>query len=374
MRVLYVCRSLAYWGGIERIMADKMNYLVTMYDYEVYMLTTDQGKHPIPFQLEKNVCFEDLGICFHQQYRHYGLKRLLILKKKVGVFKQRLLEHIMTIRPDVIVCTTANWLDINILVKIKGTIPLIVESHSIYQRTLVKKGLSNRLAYFMFRKGLSKAQVIVALTEDDAIKWRMIHPHVEVIPNLVHMNRSIAAPLENKRVIWVGRFDYQKQPMEIIKIWQQIFPKYSDWCLEIYGEGEQRQELEDTAMALDMNIHIHQPIERIFDAYRESSTLVSTSLFEPFGLVLPEAMSCGLPVVAFDCPYGPADIITDGVDGFLVRNRNIEEFADRVCLLISDASMRRKMGQMGIQSSKKYSVEEIMPMWKTLFERIYKKR
>ena len=101
--------------------------------------------------------------------------------------------------------------------------------------------------------------------------------------------------------------------------------------------------------------------------------LLLTSLFEPFGLVLPEAMSCGLPVVSFDCPYGPADIITDGVDGFLIKNRDVQAFADRVCQLIEDKELRVRMGQAAIKSSQRYRADVIMPKWKELFERLCQK-
>ena len=120
--------------------------------------------------------------------------------------------------------------------------------------------------------------------------------------------------------------------------------------------------------SLNTNIHVYEPIADVMDRYRDHSILLLTSLYEPFGLVLPEAMSCGLPVVAFDCPYGPTDIITDGVDGFLINNRDIDTFADKVCLLIEDEELRRRMGQNGIVSSQRYRADLIMPMWKKLFE------
>ena len=101
--------------------------------------------------------------------------------------------------------------------------------------------------------------------------------------------------------------------------------------------------------------------------------LLLTSLYEPFGLVLPEAMSCGLPVVAFDCPYGPSDIITDGVDGFLIRHRSIEDFADKVCLLIENPELRVKMGKAGIVSSMRYDASKIMPLWKSFFGQFVEK-
>ena len=104
--------------------------------------------------------------------------------------------------------------------------------------------------------------------------------------------------------------------------------------------------------------------------YKESSILLFTSLYEPFGLVLPEAMSCGLPVVAFDCPYGPADIVNDGVDGFLIANRSIEEYVEKVCFLIENEKLRIDMGKAGISSSQRFNECIIMPQWKKLFEEL----
>ena len=95
-----------------------------------------------------------------------------------------------------------------------------------------------------------------------------------------------------------------------------------------------------------------------------------TSLFEPFGLVLAEAMSCGLPVVAYDCPYGPADIISDGVDGMLISNRNVNEYVEKVCQLIENEELRREMGHAGIHSSQRYSASSVMPLWVQLFKDI----
>ena len=78
MRILYVFHSLAHWGGTERILVDKMNYLVSAQGDEVFMLTTDQGTHHLPYRLAKGVQFEDMGICFHQRYHYRGMKRLFV--------------------------------------------------------------------------------------------------------------------------------------------------------------------------------------------------------------------------------------------------------------------------------------------------------
>ena len=368
MRILYIFRSLIVWGGIERVLVDKMNCLTSVYGYEIHMLTTDQGNHPIPYPCGTGVHLVDLGIRFHRQYRYSGLRRLWDRWQRTRLFEKRLSEQINQICPDVIVCTTAD--PVYSITKVKGKIPLIVESHSTCSRTLDRKGLRKRLVANLLLKGLKLSACVVTLTDGDAVEWRKVHSHVYVIPNLVHLNQGEVASLENKSVIWVGRFVCQKCPLDIVRIWQKVFVRHPDWHLNIYGEGELQQELEDAVMALDMNIHIHQPTEHIFDAYRNNAILVSTSLFEPFGLVIPEAMSCGLPVVAYDCPYGPADIISDGVDGLLISNRNVNEFVEKVCQLIENEKLRREMGHAGIHSSQRYSASSVMPLWIQLFRDI----
>lgn len=368
MKILYIYNSLAVWGGIERILVDKMNHLVNMYDYDIRMLTTGQGSHPVPYKLSERVHLEDLDINFHHQYRYKGLRRLWDAHRRTIKFEERLSERLKQIRPDLIICTTSE--PVYTIEKISGKIPLIVECHSICSRTMKKKGLRQHYIAYHIEKALRRANCLVTLTEGDANEWKSICNHIRVIPNVVHLNEGEISTLDNKRVIFVGRFDYQKRQMEIIKIWQSVYPKHPDWRLDIYGDGEQRQEIEQAAKMLNMNIFVHKPTRNIFDCYRESSLLVLTSLFEPFGLVLPEAMSCGLPVIAYDSPYGPASIITNGSDGFLVANNDRETFADRMNLLMADHALRVQMGTKAAESSRRFSADRIMPIWNQLFEEV----
>ena len=369
MRVLYIYRSLAVWGGIERVLVDKMNYLASVFGYEVYMLTTCQGDHPVPYHLDSAVHLDDLGIQFHRQYQYRGLRKILDGYERTRLFEKRLSERLLVISPDVIVCTTAD--PVYSIAKVKGKIPLIVESHSICFRTFGEKGLRQRYVAHLLKRGLKKAYCVVALTEGDAVEWRTIHPNVKVIPDIVHLNEEAVSTLQNKKVIWVGRFDYQKRPMEIVKIWQLVYPFFPEWHLDIYGEGEQSKDLIETVQSLNSNIHIHPPTSNIFDAYRESSIMVSTSLFEPFGLVIPEAMSCGLPIIAYDCPYGPSFMINDGITGYLVDNFNSSQFANKLEELMKDELMRMKMGQTAKKSSLIHKPHEIMQKWQKLFEEVH---
>ena len=370
MTVLYVFRSLAVWGGIERIMVDKMNHLVKMYGYEVFMLTSDQGDHPVPYHLDEKVHLKDLGIRFHQKYQYGMLKRFWVARHLRRLYEHRLAEHIKQIQPDIIVCTTAD--DIELLVKLKGSTPLVVESHSICLRT-IEQGhfwLSRKWYRYHYLKTLSHVDTVVALTEGDAAEWQKVCHHVTAIPNIVHQNGSAYSSLENKHAIFVGRFDYQKRPLLLVHIWEKIHQLYPDWQLDIYGEGELQQQLERAVALANANIVVHPPTSDIFACYRESSLLLSTSLFEPFGLVIPEAMSCGLPVVAFDCPYGPKDIISDGVNGFLINNDDVEAFVEKLSRLMGDSSLRKKIGAQAVEVAERYKPTYIMPQWKSLFEKL----
>lgn len=366
MRILYIFRSLAVYGGIERILVDKMNFIAKQYGMEVYLFTSDQGPRPVPYILSESVRHEDLGICFYHQYRFHGLRRLMVARKMNRKYRHLLADRFSRIQPDLIICTTTD--KIGTIVKLKGNIPLIVESHSICTKTLNhgRNWLHRKFYRICFLRCLSNVDTLVALTEGDAKEWRKYHPHVMVIPNFVHPHDPGITDYNSKKALFVGRFDYQKRVQDAISIWKKVREHHPDWTLEIYGEGDLHKEIYSLALSAG-GIVVHPPISQIFQAYQGCSFLISTSLFEPFGLVIPEAMSCGLPVVAFDCPYGPADIITDGEDGYVIRCRDVKLFVERVCQLIENYDLRQKMGQAAILSSHRYQAEYVMSLWQSLF-------
>ena len=374
MKILYIVDAMANWGGTERILIDKMNYFADIYGYDVYIVTCEQGVHPIPFPLSNKVHFQDLDIRFYRQYRYKLLKRLFIRYKLKRLYRKRLKSYLSQIKPDIIICVSIFLL--GSVLRVKGNTPLIIESHFIcksYQYEFHK--LKDILREKHFIHQVSKVQHVVALTNGDANDWKEFNPHVSVIPNIVHLNEEgVYSDCKSKSVIFAGRFAKQKDIGALIDIWTIVNQKHPDWKLHIYGGyGDQYDQLHTILENPSLNVFVHEPTVEIFKEYINSSILLLTSLYEPFGLVMPEAMSCGLPVVAFDCPYGPADIITDSVDGFLIHDRNIDEFADKVCLLMGDEQLRKKMGNAGIKSSQRYKGSIIMPKWDSFFNMMIKK-
>jgi glycosyltransferase involved in cell wall biosynthesis len=370
MRIVYVTDAFAVWGGMERVLADKMNALTGQYGWAVTLLTVNQGAHPLIYELNPEVYHVDMGVMIHQQYLYQGIRRLIERWKLKRELKEQIRHALVEIRPEVIVCVKLDF--VSVLLKLKGEIPLVVESHTLCKSEKMEEvGWTRRLYVWSLKRSIRKADVVVALTEGDAADWRRYNDKVCVIPNTVYLNESSSyASCEQKAVILVGRFSLQKDIDSLLRIWEIVHQRHPDWRLDIYGEGELKEYYLSKIQKINADIHLHEPTSDIMEKYREHSILLLTSLYEPFGLVLPEAMSCGLPVVSFDCPYGPADIITDGLDGFLIKNRNINDYVDKVCLLMENANLRKKMGKAGVKSSQRYDVNRIMPVWQSLFERL----
>lgn len=371
MKLLYICDALAIFGGLERVLIEKANWLVEHGGYEVCLLTINQGNHPVCFPLHQDVSYEDLDIRFYKLYHFPFWRRVIKSRLLHRLFCKRLKSKIQKLTPDIIICTRLDY--IRDVVRLKGNIPLVFESHSSCLASCFEgDGIFRRFHVWYLQQAVKKADMTVALTNGDAEEWRKLTPKVCVIPNVVHLNESGSySDCTAKSVIYVGRFSKQKDVGSLLRIWNVVHQRYPDWCLHIYGGyGEEQDSLLTSIRQMDANIQVHEATSELFIIYKQSSILLLTSWYEPFGLVLPEAMSCGLPVVAFDCPYGPADIITDGVDGFLISKRSLEDFANRVCQLIDNLDLRVKMGKSGIESSKKYAESCIMPLWKQLFDRL----
>ena len=368
MKIIYINRVFTVWGGLERVWTDKMNALSEVPGIEVCLVTTDQGSHKVPYPLYTKVRHIDLGIRFVQQYRYKGLKRYWVYWTLIKLFQNRIDALLEIEKPDVLITNASEFADF--IVKWKGKIPLVVESHGTFNRPFHMQEMTfvNRIKCFFHYKALGKADKIIALTYGDAEQWKRINPNVSVIPNIVTMNETNDfSHCENKRIIFVGRLDPQKGYQYLNVIWNLLEKRHPDWCLDIYGEGADRGE-NRSMIPQGKHVYPHGQTLDILDRYKESSILILTSIYEPFGLVMPEAMSCGIPVVAFDCLYGPSEIITDGKDGFLVSCYDVETFADKVSLLIENEYLRKKMGQNAIQSAQRFKKEEIIPQWINLFE------
>ena len=372
MRLLYITDALAVYGGIERVLTQKVNWLAE-HGYDVYVLTANQGNHPFCFSLHPKVQYDDLGVFFYRQYSAPIWKRLSMKCELNQKFRQGVRDKIREFTPDIIICTRLEY--VCNIIQVKGEIPFVFESHSSCLCDIFEDdGFFRRFFLWYTKLSLKKANAVVALTNGDAKEWRRYSSNIFVIPDVVFLNNSYLSDCTAKSAIFVGRFTKQKDFDSLLRIWSIVYQKHTDWTLNIYGSyGDEQEEIIKKINNTNAGVVVYNPSSDIIAKYKENSILLFTSLYEPFGLVLPEAMSCGLPVVAFDCPYGPADIITDVVDGFLIKNRNIDDYVNKVCLLIENEKLRCKMGKAGIISSQRYQANAIMPEWMKLFKQLCKR-
>lgn len=380
MKIVYIIDALAITGGLERILIDKMNYLANEYNYEIYLITTIQGEHPFIFPLSSKIKHIDLNTAEHKQYNYKYPKRFFIRWKFEHSIKICLQNHINKIQPDIIIGTTKYKADI--ICKLKSKAKRIIESHLAKSFTGDNEGIKRSpIIQLVFNLNLSRynhiikkySDAIVTLTKGDAIEWGEPHK-TYVIPNVITQIATTLSSCENKKVIAVGRLTHQKGFDILIKVWKKVIFKFPKWKLNIYGDGDIKNDLilliENEG--LNNNITIYPPTTQIYKKMQDSSILVFSSRCEGFGLVLIEAMTNGLPCVSFDCPYGPSDIITDGEDGFLIHNGDIQAMTDKICYLIENENIRKQMGQKAHQSAMRYAPENIMPMWDNFFNEIIK--
>jgi len=383
MKIVYIYPQVVERAGTERVLTDKMNYLAEQEGYDIVLLTYEQCDRPLAFPLSSKVRHVDLDIRYYpfyrnnflyRQYKWWQLDRLL--QSKLNLFMGKFM-------PDIVVTTTSYTRPLSMIVNCPVRSARLLESHIdrryiMSNNPLCQNSLWQRLLsmYDMHKltRDARKFDLLVSINKTDAEDWAK-YTKAMVITNMVHLNpMSKLSNLESNHVIFVGRYTIQKGIPDLFKVWEIVHSRHPDWHLDLYGEGEMKDEIIMIAERLHANINVHHSDPSIFDRYLESSVFVLTSLYEPFGLVLPEAMSCGLPVVAFDCPEGPAQIISDGKDGYLIEGRNVELFAKKLCSLIETPKLRIKMGQAAFQSSKRYSPSVIMPLWVSLFQELLKNR
>ena len=217
-------------------------------------------------------------------------------------------------------------------------------------------------------KAIKQLDAFVVLTKQDALNWESVRSSV-IIPNPLTLSTDTVAKCNSKKVISVGRYSEQKGYDILIKAWKLVNEKHPDWELIIYGEGELKPYLEQEIELnqLNTNVILHPPVSNIVDKYLESAFYVMSSRFEGFGLVLTEAMLCGLPCISFDCPSGPREIIAHNEDGLLVENGNISKLVEAICYFIENEDTRKEMGKKATQNMSRYGKPAIMKKWDELF-------
>ena len=380
MKIYYIYTALVTKGGADRVIAEKANWLAE-HGHEIAIITdTQMGREPV-FPLSPKVRLIDLAVDFSQEYGHGFLVRIWMYYKLMRQYRKMVADVLMKDRPDIVISTLGR--DISFITKIKDGSKKIGEAHTtkhfirnfhlLEQRNVIFKYLTKFFRWHMDRQ-VNRLDALVVLTSQDEHDWGDKIP-IYVIPNSFPFYPDKPSLCENKQAIIVGRYNSAKGYNYLIDAWKIVYQKHPDWIINIFGSGEYkdrvRKQIQDNGLQ-DVVI-MNNPIDHIMEEYLKSSIYVMSSVFEGFAMVLLEAMSCGLPCVSFDCPYGPRNVITDGVDGILVEYLNSQALADNICKLIENEELRKRMGNNGRRNVLRFSREMIMPQWVELFKSLTNK-
>lgn len=382
MKIAYCIPQISHPGGIERVIIHKANYLAEKLNYDVCIITVD-NKDSLPYySLSAKIKHIDLNINYCDTLSLPLHKRFIIRKVLQQKHKKSLKNFLLNNKFDIVISTFQQ--EASFLYKIKDGSKKLLECHFCkgYKSIIAKYynySILTKIAY-RYKSWYDEYFIpnhydkMIVLTEEDFKNWEHNTSNLVCIPNPLSFTTNQTAKLDNKTVIAVGRYDAQKGFDRLLYIWRTVIDKCPEWHLNLYGQGEDEKLLLEIIKKLSLSkyVTLHPPYNNIKEKFLESSIAVMPSRFEGFGLVLTEAMECGLPCVAFAFPCGAKDIIKNKSDGFYIENNNNEEFAKKLILLMTNSKLRKNFGKQAKINVQRFSDEIIMNKWNNLFIEILK--
>ena len=376
-KIVYCTPALYSAGGTERVISVKANYFAEQIDYDVTIIVTEGNKGNSFFPLSKKVKVINLGLGFEDLWNIPFLKKVFLYQKKQRKYKKMLTSELLRLKPDITITTLRR--EINFINEIKDGSRKIGELHLSRANYRGVEDRESNLFKSFFSKwwkndvisNFKRLDKFVVLNENAVLEWPELH-NLTMIPDPLPLSLHARSDLQSKRIVTIGRYSYEKGYDYLLRIWAIVEKKCPDWQLNVYAMGDPTPyvKLMDELSIDQRRCHLNSSLVDVESEYLRSSILVHPSRTEGFGLVLVEAMACGLPVVAFDCENGPRSLITDNEDGFLIPAYDIEVFSERLITLMTDEKLRTKMGEKGLVKSQQYHISKIAQQWEQLFDEL----
>jgi glycosyltransferase involved in cell wall biosynthesis len=394
-KIVFCTPALYSTGGVERVVSYKASYFADQLGYDVTIILTEGWGRSSYFPLSDKVKVINFELGFEELWKASFMKKVYLYLIKQWQYKRLLKTELMRIQPDITISMLRR--EINFLTEIPDGSKKIGELHvnrANYRNFEANdsNGLKRLFAKIWMKSlvgKLKRLDQLVVLTDKSKDSWPELS-NVTVIPDPITIEVKSEKVKREKcvnRVVTIGRYAYQKGYDLLLQAWAEVertrkeergrkneeISELENWTLDIYGQGDQtdyRQLMVELGIDTDW-CHLNGPVEDVTKTYMDSSIFVLSSRFEGFGMVLIEAMACGLPVVSFDCPAGPDEIITDGVDGLLVPSGDVHALAEKLMTLMADEDLRKRLGQHARQTAQRYGMAALANQWTALFDRVY---
>lgn len=363
---------------MERVLFNKVAWLKAHTDWDIMIVTTDQKQRPPFYPLPNGVRTIDLGINYTDDNRRGAIGKICGYLVKRHKHKKALTALLMKERPGVVVSLYPS--ESSFIPTIKDGSKKVLELHfnKFFRLQYNRKGLLgiiDCLRTWQDERIVRRFDRFVVLTNEDCGYWGALK-NIEVIPNAALRLLEQFSNVSQKRVIAVGRLDYQKGFDRLVSAWVLVKQthQFDDWQLDIFGQGDWHDKLQ--RMIDDRNlgesVRINRPTAHIGEEYARSAMLVMTSHYEGLPMVMIEAMSCGLPVISFDYKCGPKDIIHHAENGMIVSDGDIDGLAAAMMRLMRDTAFRESLSANARKITETYSEDSVMKKWVSLFSSLTK--
>lgn len=358
------------YGGIEKCITALANALVNDYDVEI-LCVYKLYDNPV-YDIDKKVKIKYLTNVipnkndFKLALKHKniikilkeGIKsiKVLYLKKKCSI------KAIKECNSDILI-STRDYFNILSGKYFKNNKIGWEHNHHHNDKSYIKKIV----------KSSKKLNILVLVSNNlkdyygNLFKEKHINCKCIYIPNFLDEIPNISSKLNNNNLISVGRLSPEKKMPDLIDVYKLVNLKINDTHLDIIGDGVDKEIMEQKILrenlALKIKLHGYQDKDYINKCYLNSSIYLMTSKTESFGLVLVEAMSYGIPCIAYDTAEGANDIIQNNYNGFLIKNRNEHDMADKIVSLLNDRKELKRLGENAKKTALKYSKKEVLEEW-----------
>lgn len=351
-------------GGIERVLSQHIEFLAK--ENEITLITDDTKPsfYPLPHKVKHLY----LNIDTELSLDNNKFNRIIKISSTFLSVVHRLRREIKKINPDCIYTAYPLFL-LKVICSIRSFDKIFVTEHASLS---AYNPVYRKIALTLYKK----IKLLAVPTTLDSEIYKNLGIENEYLPNPLPFYPEKSTTLENKLALNIGRFTDDKQHVLLLELWSQSKAIENGWKLKIIGKGENHDIILSKIEELNLqnNVIIQEPTREIIKEYTEASLFLFTSRAEGFGLVLAEAMACGVPCVSFNCPSGPRDIINNGKDGFLIDVGNHSSFIEKLDELIENTELRKRLGNTAKQSIKKFSSEIVSERLNNLINFHFKKK